>query len=44
MNYWEILGIEETDDLHRVKKAYAQKSKLYHPETHPDEFAQLHKA
>lgn len=44
MNYWEVLGIPETDDIHIIKKAYAQKSKLYHPETHPEEFKQLHTA
>lgn len=44
MNYWEILGIERTDDLQMVRKAYAEKSKIYHPETHPEEFEQLHKA
>ena len=44
MNNWEILGIEPTDDIEIVKNAYAQKSKLYHPETHPDEFQRLYKA
>ncbi len=44
MNYWELLGISQTDDISAIKKAYAQKSKLYHPETHPEEFKQLHTA
>lgn len=44
MNCWQILGIEKTDDMHMVKKAYARKSKIYHPETHPEEFQQLHNA
>ncbi len=44
MNDWNILGIEETNDLRKVKRAYAEKSKLYHPETHPEEFQQLHNA
>lgn len=44
MNDWMILGIEETDDLKKVKHAYAEKAKLYHPETHPEEFQKLHNA
>lgn len=44
MSYWDILGIEKTDDIKAVKKAYAKMSKQYHPETHPDEFKQLHTA
>ncbi len=44
MNNWEILGMEPTEDIEAVKKAYAEKSKQYHPETHPDQFNQLHQA
>lgn len=44
MNDWIILGIEKTSDLRKVKQAYAEKTKLYHPETHPDEFRRLHDA
>ena len=44
MNNWEILGIEPTDDVQIIRKAYAQKSKIYHPETHPEEFQALHNA
>lgn len=44
MNDWGILGIEKTRDLKKVKQAYAEKTKLYHPETHPEEFQQLHDA
>lgn len=44
MNVWEILGIEPTDDKRAVRRAYAEKSKLYHPETHPEEFQKLHNA
>ena len=44
MTGWEILGIPQTDDIAAIKKAYAEKSKLYHPETHPEEFKQLHSA
>ncbi|MCH5344643.1 MAG: J domain-containing protein [Acetatifactor sp.] len=44
MNDWTILGIEKTNDLRKVKQAYAEKTKLYHPETHPEEFQILHNA
>lgn len=44
MNNWDILGIEPTDDLNIIKKAYAEKSRLFHPETYPEEFQKLHKA
>jgi len=41
---WEILGIEPTKDKNVVRKAYAEKSKVYHPETHPEEFKKLYNA
>ncbi|MBQ4284025.1 MAG: DnaJ domain-containing protein [Lachnospira sp.] len=44
MSNWDILGISPTSDLNIIKKAYSEKSKIYHPETHPDEFQKLHKA
>ena len=44
MSYWELLGISPTDDITLIKKAYAEKSKLYHPETHPEQFQELHQA
>lgn len=44
MSYWELLGIPPTDDISLIKKAYAEKSKLYHPETHPEQFQELHRA
>lgn len=44
MSYWDILGINKTDDVKAIKKAYAHMSKKYHPETHPDEFKELHTA
>ena len=34
MDIWEILGIEETFDKTEIKRAYARKAKLYHPEEH----------
>ncbi len=44
MSNWDILGIPATNDIALVKKAYSEKSKIFHPETHPEEFQQLHKA
>ncbi|MDD6808398.1 MAG: J domain-containing protein [Oscillospiraceae bacterium] len=44
MNYWEILGIERTNDKKTIKRAYAKKSREVHPEEHPEEFKRLHEA
>ncbi|XCP83956.1 J domain-containing protein [Roseburia hominis] len=44
MNCYEVLGIEETYEIKRIKKAYAAKSREYHPEDHPEEFQVLHAA
>lgn len=41
---WRILGIELTTDIKEIKKAYAARSKEYHPEEHPEEFKQLQSA
>ena len=35
---WDILGIEPTSDRKKIKKAYAEKIKIYHPEDYPEEF------
>lgn len=44
MDYWDILSIDPTDDISKIKKAYAEKSKIVHPEDHPEEFMQLRNA
>lgn len=44
MSIWDELGIARTNDIRQIKKAYAAKSKLVHPEEHPEEFRQLHEA
>lgn len=41
MNIWEILGISPTADIVRIKKAYADRAKEWHPEEHPEEFKRL---
>lgn len=41
---WDILGIPPTSDKRKIKQAYAKKSAECHPEEHPEEFDQLHKA
>lgn len=35
---WDILGIDPTTDKKKIKKAYAEKTKVYHPEDYPEEF------
>ena len=44
MNPWTILGIEQTSKLEIIKNAYAEKSKLHHPEDEPEEFQKIHQA
>ncbi len=41
---WEWLGISPTTDLLTIKKAFAAKTKEYHPEEYPSEFMALQKA
>lgn len=41
---WEWLGIEETTDKARIKKAYAAQAKKYHPEEFPQEAQALREA
>lgn len=41
---WQILGIEPTDDIKAIKKAYARLAKQYNPEEHPEEFQRIHTA
>lgn len=35
---WDILGIDPTTDKKKIKKAYAEKTNVYHPEDYPEEF------
>lgn len=44
MSIWSELGISPTKNVREIKKAYAAKSKLVHPEEHPEEFQKLHDA
>lgn len=41
---FHLLGIEVTKDKKLIKKAYAAKVKLCHPEEQPEEWARLHEA
>lgn len=44
MNPWQILGIAPTQDKKEIKKAYAQLTKMYHPEENPEEFKRIQEA
>ena len=44
MNIWSTLGIEYTNDVKIVKKAYAKLIKIYHPEEYPEEFKKINEA
>lgn len=44
MDCFEILGIEPTDEIKKIKRAYAAKTRECHPEEHPEEFSLLHDA
>lgn len=41
---WKLLGIEPTDDLVSIKRAYAARLKFHHPEEDPEGFQQLREA
>lgn len=43
-NIWELLGIDQTDDVRAIKRAYARKVKHVHPEEFPEEFKRLNDA
>lgn len=44
MNFWRILDINPTDNVSEVKKAYAKKLKLHHPEDDPEGYQELREA
>jgi tetratricopeptide (TPR) repeat protein len=44
MKSWTILDIEPTDDIPTIKKAYAKKLKLHHPESDPEGYQALREA
>ncbi|MCC8433407.1 tetratricopeptide repeat protein [Brevibacillus sp. M2.1A] len=44
MNIWRILDIDPTEDISTIKKAYAKKLKLHHPEDDPGGYQQLREA
>ncbi len=41
---WNTLGIEPTNDIKKIKSAYAALAKKYNPEEYPEEFRKLHDA
>ncbi|MEI3475867.1 MAG: DnaJ domain-containing protein [Coprococcus comes] len=44
MNCFTVLGIEPTTEKKTIKRAYAAKSREFHPEEHPEEFQRIHDA
>lgn len=47
MTRWDafkILGLSDNADKSQIRHAYSEKVKIYHVETHPEEFARLHEA
>jgi len=44
MSIWKILGIDETDDIKKIKKAYAAKLKSCKPDEDPQGFQLLHES
>lgn len=44
MNIWELLEIEPTTDKKVIRRAYAARSRVIHPEEKPEEFKLLHMA
>ncbi|HEX9061038.1 MAG TPA: hypothetical protein VF941_12735, partial [Clostridia bacterium] len=44
MDIWVILGIDSTNDITIIKKAYAKKLKIHHPEDDPEGYQRLREA
>lgn len=44
MDIWELLGIEPTTDKKAIRRAYAARTRVIHPEEKPEEFKLLHRA
>ena len=44
MGIWNILGLEPTQDVSAIKRAYAQKTRDCHPEDDPEGFMRLREA
>lgn len=44
MSYWNILGIDQTDDAAAIKRAYAARLKHTRPDEDPEGFGLLHRA
>lgn len=44
MRFWDVLGIEPTNKISDIKKAYAKNLRLHHPEDDPEGFQNLREA
>lgn len=43
-NFWDVLGITATKDKKKIRKAYSNLIKLYHPEDNPIEYKKIRDA
>ena len=43
-NVWTVLGIDPTEDVSAIKRAYAERAKTCHPEEDAEGFLQLRQA
>ncbi len=43
-NIWEVLELEPTQDISAIKRAYAKKTRICHPEEDPEGFLKLREA
>lgn len=43
-SFWELLELEPTQDVSAIKRAYAQKARICHPEDDPEGFLKLREA
>lgn len=44
MSFWNVLEIDPTEDIRVIKKAYAKKLKIHHPEDDPEGYQSLREA
>ena len=43
-SFWSVLGIEPTDDIRAIKRAYTALAHKISPEDEPEKFREIHDA